>query len=296
MRTNRLVFAPVTLLIAALLVAHAARADAPSVPSASSVTAPWIVASAPTTADPRDEEFSGPNTIGSTWTFLGSTTTTPIDYYAYFTGPPSSTRYSWNDYRPGWLLLQPPHDSGTYGIYKQVTFASNDLVYVRMTLGGVKCYTAHTAAIYIMPNTPYSTPYIELGVYCGGYSGGGSANTLSLQYGLNGALNSTALIPSTPASGGGNAITGASFGNWYGASTVNLLLHLVGNNTWWLWASTNDGAWVTLGSIYVGATISAGPLYVFLLTSGGDPSAGGAGNAVFGIDYVRFKATATRLP
>lgn len=234
----------------------------------------WTLATKPSSPDSRDDEFEGTAYTG--WTDLGTKVATAIDPYVNF-ATAGNWRHSWNGLRPSWLMMQPAQDSGLEGIYKAITMGTNDMVWTRVSQNsgatGMNTLTS-TIQLMVSDTSPGSWP---------------TTNNCNIYITWN------AYTAHIQTQAGDTAVV-ASATPFNSAPIEYLLMHKVGT-LWHFWCAPSTGSWIYLGN----KTNSFTPGYVMIRAigaSGLTPSIPGpvSMNAIMGVDFIRFKATATDLP
>lgn len=232
---------------------------------------PWNMSELPSSPDSRDEEFEG--TAFSGWTDIGTRSATAIDPYAQF-NTANVWRHSWNTMRRSWFLIQPTYAGSNTGIQKSITVNTNDLVYcvirADFPLWQPSNATDARVSLVLSDNTSFSNYTMA------------SVNLSSATTPMVGILSSS----------GGSQLRTLTFGTITPQIAMALLMHKVGTR-YYAWISLNGTSWSPVGGSVTHATTFG---VISLLVSTGSTPTTNDGNPIVGVDFIRFKNTATDLP
>jgi hypothetical protein len=227
-----------------------------------------------------DDEFDSGTTISTSWTVDGGRVATAIDPYANFTTA-GAWRSSHNSMRKSWLMVQPTA-TGTYieGLHKAVTVGSDKLVWTKLSFNRRNTSVADNDCAIGFGLAATSGGLPDANNRVSFYLTESDAGDLATQY------NSVS----------GGVATTVEWG--YGAGTaVGLLIdtcHMaiqkIGTTIHY-WLSPNGLNWVHIGTTtYTGSALDRACIF-FANNSTTTP-----GNMIMGVDFIRFKDSATYLP
>lgn len=246
----------------------------------STAEVPFTLAKKPTTADSRDEEFEGSSFSG--WTQGGTPVATAIDPYANF-ATVNEWRHSWNSLRASFLMLQASTGGAINGlIHKAVTVNVNDFVYARVAWPRRSYANAGSAAndgklLLMLSATSAGAPSSNDNAFIGFTSGAGTGSFLQFRTTSGGVSNNTDLTVQ------------ADLVQTH-TRVAYIGMHKVAGNIHF-WLAGEDGAWIPLGTkAYTGAALDRVSLQV------GNATGASPGCAIVGLDFIRFKNTASALP
>jgi hypothetical protein len=232
----------------------------------------WSLANKPAVPDPRDDEFDGPTPWAGWTNNILRDDVRPIDPYASFDGT-NGWRYSWNSMRAGWALVQATNNQANSGVNKSITWATDDLVYIRLFSnssgngpddGEVTIHLAN-ATYYLGMSLNNAGVSNDPRIHC--YWPGGQSND-----------------------GIGAAITG------WNNLVEYMMIHRTGGKYHFFIANSN-GSWFPIISAVDagwGAMTTVMLRFYNSVPNNGLHSTGG--NTVVGLDFIRFRQTATNLP
>lgn len=231
----------------------------------------------PLVAHAFDDEFDT-TTLDPAWVQnQGTWVQGGIDPYAAITAP-GNTRYEIHtDRRPSWLMAQVPSATGVR-LTKVTVLPTNCLVWSRMSFScrlNVAPVNNDNNIALVLSTNPFD-------------------NNNNLKLSLNEQDAGTIQLQWEETEGGVNTLISNSINKWNGAladlQTIEAIaIHKVGT-TYHAWAFGSNGT-----AIYQGSTTFApaiGTTSIELATT----STVAPGNMLFGIDFVRFKDSATYLP
>lgn len=236
--------------------------------------APWSTARRPTTAHALDLEFDS-STLPAAWTLSPFGVATGIDPYAQFSTA-NTFRYSINGYRPGWFMAQPSNEAVYYyALTASYAAPTNVFVWSRMS--------------YLMKKGAPGTTNNQAGVALVLYKASDPAN------------NQVTLFFNESDAGVGHEIdfqrwdAGSFAGTVHGTTTTNPIPYeCVGiqklGTTYHAWAMTSGGMWLHIGSTTATFTVDSVGIRI------ADAGTGAPGNAILGVDFIRFIESATQLP
>lgn len=228
----------------------------------------WSLASKPLVADARDEEFEGDL---SAWTAVGTPSGTAIDAFASF-NTASTFRTSCNTYRQSWLMLQSSYDGSQNGYKKAVTLATDEFVYARVS--AARMYNLTTNG--------------DAGVFLALID---AALTVQVAVMLN-TSGAAASYPNVILINTGVVVTELTAAQLLQRIT---LIEYIGiwkrGTTYYGFVAPPNGSWICIGS-----TVQATATDTVRVMARNITAPATMGNPIVGLDFVRFKATATDLP
>jgi hypothetical protein len=233
-----------------------------------------------TDAHADDDEFDAGTTISTSWTVDSGRVATAIDPYANFTTA-GAWRSSHNSMRKSWLMIQPT-STGTYieGLHKAVTVGSDKMVWAKLSFNRRNTSVADNDNSIGFGLAATSAGVPDANNRVSFYLTESDAGDLAVQY------NSVS----------GGVATTVEWG--FGAGTATGLLidacHMVIQKigtTIHYWVSPNGTNWIHIGTTtYTGTAMDRACIF-FANNSTTTP-----GNMIVGIDFIRFKDSATYLP
>lgn len=245
-----------------------------------STPAPWSLAAKPATPDSRDEEFEG--TAFSAWTQGVAPQATAIDPYAAIVVA-NHWRCSWNTLRSSYLMVQVTTGGMASAlIHKAVAVGANDFVYARVAwprrnYGNGSSLQNDGQFLLRVSATAAGVPDGNNSIHIGFTSG--AANGSFIQYRTtSGGVASNTDLPIAA-----DLLQTHSRVEYIGMHKVGTSIHF--------YVAGADGAWVPLGTkTYTGSALDR----VSILANNATSTF--PGNAIVGVDYIRFLSTASQLP
>ncbi len=222
----------------------------------------------------RDTLYNGWTLGGTTWTPynpLSVNNSTPaIDPYAAFTNPGNDSRFSLNSMRPSWFMAQNAVGIGGHGVVLDLTPPADFFIWSRQSFMIRRAGQAlsdsvvslemkdsgSTDQIYILLNSTATVN--NANIHCRRNIGGVFAS-----------------VANTNNVGGTTTI--------YGQTGHTVGIQRIGT-TYYFWVQSQTGEWLYLGSTSAVMTVNQ------IRVGFGTTATTTPGNAVGGVDYVRYRA------
>ncbi len=238
----------------------------------------WSLATPPASPHADDCEFDEASIAAGGWTEGGTSVGTAINPYANFSTA-ANWRHSYNDRRPGWLMIQPTADATTiWPISKTVTIGANHLAWARLSYATRASATVtgndHSIALAL---TASSGGAVDGNNYVALFLSETDTNEYAVQFqkSVAGVITTTEYIVALTAEK-------LSF-SFVAIQKISSDFHF--------WVAPENGNWMWLGTLnYAGATVDR----VAIQTTNANTAA--PGNMVVGVDFIRHSATADFLP
>jgi hypothetical protein len=227
----------------------------------------------PTTADPRNDEFTDSALTG--WTIGASGVTTAIDAYATIASG-ASWRYNATTYRPSWLMIQ-MDNAATYRtiITKGVSLGTNEMIFFRAFSSRRGNSASNDGGI---------------GILLSATSGGLPDPANSIELYASESDGTTAEVQFSKVTGGGAGVDIAKVSQSATANDFEYFLLSKRGTTYDAWCANATGQWRWMG------TSTHATAFDRITVVASNNSASAPGNIITGFDFIRFNPSATQIP